>query len=89
MLQCELLILPAPITARVRESVTKFMCGHGNDPDSPSCHTFVYLQFAKKNLKKIIVQGPQYIRAPTLSPKLLNVGLSAIACWKALLNAEL
>jgi len=35
------------------------------------------------------VQGPQYIRVPTLSPKLLNVGSSAIACWKALPNAKL
>jgi len=41
----ELLILRAPIT--VRQSVTIFMCIHGNAPDGPTrCHTLVYLQFA-------------------------------------------
>jgi len=37
----------------------------------------------------LYVHGPKYIRDPYLSPKLLNVGSSVIACWKALLNTEL
>jgi len=47
----ELSLLPAPITARESVSRLLFMCGHGNDPDSPSRHTFIYnfqIDFDKK-----------------------------------------
>jgi len=53
-------------------------------------HVLVFSQKVKLIWKYIYrVPSPKYIRDPYLSHKPLNVASSVIACWKALINAEL